>query len=190
MTQSSTVSQLLNNHYAAMSTDDEYVEPHQRSESERDPCDTSEDQHVMEYQIFHILDKLRSTATGTDGLPAWFLRLGAPVFCQPLMRLFNLSIATSSVPKQWKHAIICPVAKVAVPKSAADYRPISVTPILTRMMERTVVQRFLYPAFQSPPSTLTFMDQFAFRPTGSTTAAIIYKCKKLTSLKLIVRTMR
>ena len=46
---------------------------HRRSESVRDPCDTSEDQHVTEYQIFHILDKLRSTATGTDGLASWFL---------------------------------------------------------------------------------------------------------------------
>ena len=71
-----------------------------------------------------------------------------------------------------KPSSVGPVAKVAAPKSAANYRPISVT--LARMMERTVVQRFLYPAFQSLPSALTFMDQFGFRPTGSTTAAIIY----------------
>ena len=52
------------------------------------------------------------------------------------------------------------------------------------MMERTVVQRFLYLALQSPPSTLTFrpMDQFAFRPTGSTTAAIIYLLHTVTSM--------
>jgi len=50
------------------------------------------------------------------------------------------------------------------------------------MMERTVVQRFLYPAFQSLPSTLTFMDQFGFRPTGSTTAAIIYLPHTVTSM--------
>ena len=174
--------ELLNNHYAAMSTDAEYVQPHRRSELVKDPSDTNVDQYVTEYQIFRILDKLRPTATGTDGLPAWFLRLGAPVFCQPLTRVFNLSIATFSVPMQWKQAIIRPVAKVNPPKSAADYRPISVTPILTRMMERTVVQRFLYPAFQSSPSTLTFKDQFAFRPSGSTTAAIIYLLHTVTSM--------
>jgi len=49
---------------------------------------------------FSMLDHLRPTATGLDGLPAWFLRLGAPVFFQPIAYLFNLSLATSTIPKQ------------------------------------------------------------------------------------------
>lgn len=40
-------------------------------------------------------------------------------------------------------------------------------------MERTVVQAFLYPAFLSHPQSLSFSNQFAFRPTGSPEAAII-----------------
>ena len=38
---------------------------------------------VSEWQLFKILDKLPSTAAGMDNLPAWFLRIGAPVFCKP-----------------------------------------------------------------------------------------------------------
>jgi len=37
----------------------------------------------------------------------------------------------------------------------------------------TVVQRYVYPTLSPPPPALQFSDQFAFRPTGSTTAAII-----------------
>ena len=37
--------------------------------------------YISEWNIFKILDNLRPTAAGLDGLPAWFLRLGAPVFC-------------------------------------------------------------------------------------------------------------
>ena len=33
------------------------------------------DQYVTEYQIFRILDTLRPTAAGADGLRAWFLPL-------------------------------------------------------------------------------------------------------------------
>ena len=40
--------------------------------------------------------------------------------------------------------------------------------------KKIVVRRFLYPSFTSPPSTLNFSDQYAFRPTGSTTAAMIF----------------
>jgi len=43
---------------------------------------------------------------------------------------------------------------------------------------------FIYPAFHKPPTSLTFNDQFAFRPTGSTTAAIITLLHKLTHLLL------
>ena len=41
------------------------------------------------------------------------------------------------------------------------------------MMERVVVRQFIYPALLRPPISLTFGDQYAFRPTGSTTSAII-----------------
>ena len=53
---------------------------------------------------------------------------------------------------------------------------------MSRLMERTVVRTFLYPAFLNPPHTLTFSDQFAFRPTGSTSAAIIFLLHTVTNL--------
>jgi hypothetical protein len=61
-------------------------------------------------------DHLRPTATGLDGLPAWFLRLGTPVFCQPIAYLFSLSRAMSTIPQQWKQASILPIPKSLPPK--------------------------------------------------------------------------
>jgi len=169
----------LNDHYAAISSDPNYSSPIRKP----DPV-PSLDQYVTEFQIFTILDKLRPTAMGLDGLPAWFLRLGAPAFYKPITKLFHLSLATSFVPHQWKQASILPIPKIANPKLCTDFRPISITPVLTRIMERTIVQRFLYPAFLSPPPTLTFSDQFAFRPTGCPTAAIISFLNIVTSMLL------
>ena len=78
---------------------------------------------------------------------------------------------------------------LAVPKRSHptlhfDFRPISVTPVLTRIMEKTVMYKVIYPAFHKLPTSLTFNDQFAFRPTGSTTAAIITLLHKVTHLLL------
>ena len=98
--------------------------------------------------------------------------------------LFNLSVATSTIPRQWKQASIRPISKVAAPRKHADFRPVSVTPVLTRIMEQTVVQTFLYPAFLSPPPTLSFSDQFGFRPTGSPEAAIINLLHTVTNMLL------
>jgi len=58
------------------------------------------------------------------------------------------------------------VTKVAQPKESSDFRPISVTSILSSLVEKIIVRKYLLYAL---PQT----DQFAYKPTGSTTAALI-----------------
>jgi len=128
--------------------------------------------------------KARPTASGLDGLPAWFLRVGAPTFCSPVTHLFNLSLSTSTVPRQWKQAWNRHVPKVTAPSQHSDFWPISIIPVLTRILERMVVNDFIYPAIENPITSLVFHDQFAFRPAGSTTAAIITLLHKVTHLLL------
>ena len=121
----------LNNHYAAISTDADYQAPGIKSTVNTDQVTT----YVTEWRIFRILDGLQKTATGLDGIPAWFLKIGAPFFFAAIMDAVNLSLATGVVPSQWKTACILPVPKVAAPSSPPDYRPISITPILSRLNE-------------------------------------------------------
>ena len=135
-----------------------------------------------EEEIFRILDGHKSTATGLDGIPAWSLRLGAAIFAAPLAALFNLSISKSVVPRQWKQALICPIPKVKQPKNPSDFRPISITPVITRVMEKLFIKEFIYPAMSDPTMKEMYEDQFAFRPTGSTTASLIALLDKVTEL--------
>ena len=159
--------QMLNDHYAAISTDWHY--------KETTPKLTVPDQRICftEIEVFRMFDKLRPTATGRDGIPAWFLRLDAPVFAAPIAQLFNQTLAEGNIPQQWKTAIITPVPKVSEPTQPSDFRPISITSVLSRSFEKYIVRTYIYPALQNPPPGLCFDDQFAFRPTGSTTAALI-----------------
>ena len=73
----------------------------------------------------------------------------APFFVAPLWQLFNQSLVTGIVPSQWNTAIITPVAKVPRPTKPSDYRPISVTPVLSRLLEKLIVCRYIYPLFVS-----------------------------------------
>ena len=101
----------LNEHYAAISTDSSYTPPLLKHSA----ATSSQPEYISEWRVFQILDSLHPTATGLDQLPAWFLRLGASLFYKPITRLFNLSLATSTIPKQWKQASIRPVLKVRAP---------------------------------------------------------------------------
>ena len=91
----------------------------------------------------------------------------------PVANVFNLSIAAGVVPQQWKAAVITPIPKVSQPSQPSDFRPISITPIVSRVMEKCVVRSYIYPALQDPPAGLDFRDQYAFRQSCSTTAALI-----------------
>ena len=55
------------------------------------------------------------------------------------------------VPKQWKSAIITPVEKINNPLGVTDFRPISVTSILSRKLEHIIVNKHIYPAMLDPP---------------------------------------
>jgi len=86
-----------------------------------------------------MLDKIRPTSCGLDMLPDWFLRMTAPSVALPLSYLFNLPIQESVVPSQWKTSSITPVKL----QSCQEYRPISNTPILSRLMEKEIVRSFI-----------------------------------------------
>jgi hypothetical protein len=118
--------QVLNDHFAPISTDVNYRAPLLKCTAVNRNC------FISELEVFRIHDTLKSTATGLDVIPAWFLRLGAPIFAAPLAQLFKQPLAIGAVPSQWKMAIITPIVKELNPTQPSDFRPISVTSVLSR----------------------------------------------------------
>ena len=107
-----------------------------------------------------------------------------PSYCisLPIAHLFNLSISSSYIPDSWKITIIQPIPKVVPPVSCADFRPIFIMPILSRVLEKLVVRSFIYPLYDLPQYQECFSDQFAFRPTGLTTAALVSLFHHITNM--------
>ena len=68
------------------------------------------------------------------------------------------------MPNPWRIAVVTSVPNVPCTVSLNDYKPISITPILSRIAEKFIVRRLIRPAI--PADAVT--DQFAFKPTGST----------------------
>jgi len=92
--------------------------------------------------------------------------------------LLNFSITAGQIPDIWRTAIVTPIPKVSQPGGCSDYRPISVTPILSRITERIIVNRWLRPSI--PPELLA--NQYAYKPTGSTTVALVHLFHSLTRM--------
>ena len=50
----------------------------------------------------------------------------------------NKSLYQGYFPKMWRRATIVPVSKVSIPKEVGDLRPIALTPLLGKILERFV----------------------------------------------------
>ena len=98
-----------------------------------------------DFEIMVILSKVTKTATGCDDIPWWVYNECATELYYALSKLINFSINEGVVPRMWKPAIITHVPKTASISSVSDLRPISVTPVISRVVERLVVFDYLIP---------------------------------------------
>ena len=72
---------------------------------------------------------------GPDDIHPKLLFELADVISEPLSILLNLSIESGRIPREWKSANITPVFKKGSKNIAGNYRPISLTCVLCRIME-------------------------------------------------------
>ena len=105
---------------------------------------TFEFQYVSKVFVKSFLSKLRrKKATGTDELPPGMLKDCREFIVDPLHHIVNLSLQTSTVPTVWKRAKIVPIFKSGDQTQTENYRPISVLPILSKLVEKAVHLQFL-----------------------------------------------
>ena len=91
---------------------------------------------------FNALRNIRQNkATGPDNIPAWVLKDNAVLLAPPLTAICNCSLREGKLPKEWKMANVIPLPKVHPPMSICkDIRPISLTPIASKVFEYIVMQ--------------------------------------------------
>lgn len=100
--------------------------------------------YIQPYEVCQKLLSLKTNkAAGPDNLSARILREFAYELAVPITKRFNLSLSTGSVPSVWKDSNIIPVPKVSKPLGEGDTRPISLTPILAKVLEDFVVNWIL-----------------------------------------------
>jgi len=101
---------------------------------------------VHDYDVELMLRHIKSTAPGIDELPAWLFRLCSFEIAAVIAGILDLSVSTGNVRDNWLCAMVTAVPKIKNLQQFADFRPISVTTIISRVAERLVVSRWLRPA--------------------------------------------
>ena len=106
-------------------------------------------------------------AIGLDKISARLLKSSANTITPSVTKLLNLSIRTGKFPKLWKCSKI--TASAGDRTNVSNYRPISILPILSKILEKAVHSQ-LYQYFVT--NNLLTRKQFGFRKGLSTVSAL------------------
>ena len=83
-------------------------------------------------------------AVGPDDFPNWILRDFSNILSLPLCSIFNASIEEACLQRIWKSADVIPSPKIVPVKDAAtDLRPISLTPVMSKIGESLIYKWLL-----------------------------------------------
>ena len=82
-------------------------------------------------------------ACGPDGLSARILSECTDELAVPLTKLFVLSLSQGKFPTIWKKAHVAPVNKKGDRKDPANYRPVSLLSICSKVLERVVCDQLV-----------------------------------------------
>ena len=90
-------------------------------------------------EVLKIIKGLKnSKSTGVDYIDTTMIKLVASDILPALTHIVNLSMSESIFPNIWKHAKVIPLLKKDDPLLPKNYRPVSLLPILSKILEKAV----------------------------------------------------
>lgn len=123
--------------------------------------------HIEPAEITHIIKKMKNKSGGYDGLSVKLLQLVVEKITLPLCHIFNESLKSCIYPNIWKTSKIIPIPKIRNP-GVKDFRPISLLPIVSKILERCIFNQLKEKFFENYGS-----NQFGFRTGSSSICAMI-----------------
>ena len=147
---------------------DQYLNPHQTFMSEANHTDD---------ELKEVLRSLKpNKSPGYDNISSNVVNEISDIFFTPLKYIFNLSLQQGIFPENLKIAKVSPVYKKDEEFLPTNYRPISVLPCFSKLLERIMYNRLFKRLSEN--STL-YKKQFGFQTSHSTEHAILLLVNQL-----------
>jgi hypothetical protein len=108
-------------------------------------------------------------SSGYDGVSSWLMKLILHVILVPLTHIFNMSFRYGIVPRKLKIAKVIPVFKTGDKSLPVNYRPISLLPAFSKLLEKLMYNRMI--AYINRYNILS-TSQYGFRSNMGTTDAV------------------
>ena len=126
---------------------------------------------VYERDVLKEIFKLKNKkSVGIDGISTYIIKMCANELVGSITYLINKSIIDGRVPDKWKIAKIIPLHKKGDKLNPDNYRPISLLPCVSKLLERFIQIQLIE---HLNINEILLPQQSGFRPNHSTTTALI-----------------
>ena len=94
--------------------------------------------------VSRVIRKIKpKTSSGPDGFPSILVKKVARSLTFPLSEIFRSFMSDGKIPDIWRHGIITPVYKSGIASDPGNYRPIALTSVFCKVMERVISAEIL-----------------------------------------------
>ena len=132
-----------------------------------------------EKEIIETCMNIKSkSSSGYDQISSKLLKLIIPNIAKPLCHIFNQSLLTGTFPDPYKIAKVIPVYKSGDKSNPNNYRPISLLPVISKLLEKLVYKRVISFIFKH---NIICPEQYGFIKGRSTEHAILDIIHKITN---------
>ena len=125
---------------------------------------------VVEEEVCSIIKSLKDGSAGWDAISARVVKATHSSFIVPLTHIMNMSLLNGVFPSESKIARVIPLFKSGESNKFSNYRPVSVLPLFSKILERLMYSRLL--SFMNKHNIL-YAYQFGFRMQHSPNLALI-----------------
>jgi len=131
---------LLNQYFASVCTQDNGKQPKfERQVTSDVNIDTVEFNAQIVYKILRQLKPKRSS--GPDGIPGVVLKKLSSSLSAPFAMMFKSFMSVGQVPDDGRSAVVTPLFKKGLPTQCGNYRPVSLTSVVCKIMEKVIVSQ-------------------------------------------------
>ena len=107
---------------------------------------------------------------GPDGLPPLLYKSLAQCISEPLALMFDSFMSVGRIPDEWRRAVVTPIYKGGLAADVSNYRPISLTCVACKIMEKVITRRMLCYLYKH---CLISKEQYGFLSGRSTTLNLL-----------------
>jgi len=139
VTSDTAIADMFNKHFASVGVIDNGILP---SDTALNCTDVLDSVFFADLDVLSAISKLKpNLSAGPDNLPPLLFKKLQYCLAYPIAALFNQLFSVGVVPPEWKNATITPVFKKGVASDVANYRPISLTCVASKIMERVIATK-------------------------------------------------